>query len=71
MVAEDIHTHDEIGLTPQVQDITLAKLCGTVCLVIMLDTGRVMVYSDVLTFAEKVTERFRFKLNASHVLLKK
>ena len=38
---------------------------------ILLDSGRVMVYSDVMSFAEKVTERFRFKLNASYVLLKK
>jgi hypothetical protein len=36
----------------------------------MLDNSKVFIYQDIDYFSEKDSERFRFKLVTSHVLMK-
>ena len=48
----------------------LLKIDCVVMLVLMLDNSKVFIYQDIDYFSEKDSERFRFKLVTSHVLMK-
>ena len=62
--------YDDNEQAPQVHNLKLVKIDSITLLVIMLDNSKVFVYEDNAFFPEKDSEKFRFKLVCSHVLMK-
>jgi len=62
--------YDDQEYAPQVHWVKLLKIGGVTMLVMMLDNSKVIIYQDINYFCEKDSEKFRFKLIQSHVLMK-